>query len=48
MAENNKPDKTETKDVLDSSEYNTKDDNNENGIRKLNLSSKYYMHIVFI
>ena len=37
MAENNWPDETETKDVLDYIEYNTKDDNNENGIRKLNL-----------
>ena len=37
MAENNRPDETETKYVLDFSEYNAKDDNNENGIRKLNL-----------
>ena len=48
MAENNRPDETETKDVLDTSEYNTKDENNENGIRKFYLSSKNYMHIVFI
>jgi hypothetical protein len=33
MAENNRPDETETKNVLDFSEYHTKDDNNENGIR---------------
>jgi hypothetical protein len=37
MTENNRPDETETKYVLDFSEYHTKDDNNENGIRKLNL-----------
>ena len=37
MAENNCPDETETKDVVDFYEYNAKDDNNENGIRKLNL-----------
>jgi hypothetical protein len=39
MAENNRPDETETetKYVLDLCEYNTNDDNNENGIRKLNL-----------
>ena len=37
MAENNCPDKTETKDVIDFGEYSTKDDNKENEIRKLNL-----------
>ena len=37
MGENNKPDETETKYVHDFSEYHTKDDNNENWIRKLNL-----------
>ena len=36
MAENNLPDETETKDVIDFGEYHTKD-GNENGIRKLNL-----------
>jgi len=37
MAENNWTDETEMKDVPDVCEYNTNDDNNENGIRKLNL-----------
>ena len=37
MAENNRPVETETKYSLSFGEYNTKDDNNENGIRKLNL-----------
>jgi hypothetical protein len=37
MAENNWPDERETKDVLDSGGYNTKDDNNAYRIRKLNL-----------
>ena len=37
MAENNWSDERETKDVLDFSEYHTKDDNNPYGIRKLNL-----------
>ena len=37
MAENNWPDETDTKDVIDVGEYHTKDDNNEHGIRKLNL-----------
>jgi hypothetical protein len=37
MAENNCLDEAETKYVLDLCEYNTNDDNNENGIRKLNL-----------
>jgi hypothetical protein len=48
MAENNRPDETETKHVLDFGEYNAKDDNNENGIRELNLNSKNYIHIAFI
>ena len=42
MAENNCPDETETKYVLEFCEYNTKDDNNENGIRKLNLKKYHY------
>ena len=37
MAENNWPDETETKDVIDFSGYQPKDDNNEYGIRKLHL-----------
>jgi hypothetical protein len=37
MAEKNWPDRTEMKDVIDFGGYHTKDDNNENGIRKLNL-----------
>ena len=37
MAENNCPDERETKDLLDFGGYNTKDDNNAYGIRKLNL-----------
>jgi hypothetical protein len=37
MAENNRPDETETKYVLDFGEYNTKEDKNENVIRMLNL-----------
>jgi hypothetical protein len=37
MAENNLSDETETKDVHDFCEYHTQDDNNDYGIRKLNL-----------
>jgi len=37
MAENNWTDETEMKDVLDLGDYSTKDDSNDNGIRKLNL-----------
>jgi hypothetical protein len=40
MAENNRPDERETKDVLDFSEYNAKNDNNKNEFRKLNLILK--------
>ena len=48
VAEHNRPDERERKYVLDFSEYNTNDGNNENGICKLNLNSKNYIHIVFI
>jgi hypothetical protein len=48
MAENNRPEETEAKHVLDLGEYNAKDDNNENVIRELNLNSKNYIHIAFI
>lgn len=37
MADNKGPDETVTEEVLDSGKYHAKDDNNENGIRKLNL-----------
>ena len=37
MAENNWPDETDKKDVLDFGGYHTNDDNNENVIRKLNM-----------
>ena len=37
MAENNWPDQRQTIDVLDFGGYHTNDDNNENGIRKLNM-----------
>jgi hypothetical protein len=37
MAENNWPYRRETEDELDFGGYHTHDDNNENGIRKLNM-----------
>jgi hypothetical protein len=37
MAEIIWPDETETKDVIDFGRYHTKDENNENVIRKLNV-----------
>ena len=37
MAEKDWLDETETNDVIDFGGYHTKDDNNANGIRKLNL-----------
>ena len=47
MAENNRPEETEAKHVLDFGEHNAKDDNNENVIRELNLNSKniYILHL---
>ena len=37
MAENNLPDETDKKDVLDSAGYHINHDNSKHGIRKLNM-----------
>ena len=42
MAEKNWPVETETKELIDFNGYHAKDDNNENGIRKLFLKLCHY------